>query len=176
MIRMIKKTSNESLYWQVWKVGKQLCTLSGILGMNGEKEEKRLKLLESSKLAMNRLAKEKVNQGYEHVEKNSLIKVVVQYRYEDEEQFDEAEEKSLFVEDLIDEALHSTGNGELYGSEIGDGAGTTFCLVVDVELAFKTIWKVLSSHNLIEGVEIAFLHDEGQYISLYPVGANFEIG
>lgn len=175
MIRMIKKTSDESLYWKVWKVDKQLCILSGILGMGGEKQEIRLKLLESSKIVMNRLAKEKVNQGYEYVEEKALVKVAIQYRYEDEDQFDAAEEKSFFVEDLLEEALHSNGNGEFFGSEIGGGAGTTFCLVVDVELAFKTIWKELSHHNLIEGVEIAYLNEKGEYISLHPEGADFQI-
>lgn len=175
MIRMMKKTNNETRYWQVLKVGKQLFILTGILGVIGEKEERRLKLLESSKIVMKRLAKEKANQGYEYVDEKSLIKVAVQYRYEDEAQFDEAEEKSFFVEDLLEEALYSTGNGELYGSEIGDGAGISFLLAVDVELALKTILKELNDHNLLEGVEIAFLNAEGEYIPLHPAGAVFEI-
>lgn len=172
MIRLIKKINNEIAYWQVWKMEKNLHILSGTLGISGNKEEIPLNLFASSKKVMKKLAEEKVNQGYEYVDEKSLIKVVAQYRYEDEEQFEETEEKSLFVEDLLDDALFSTGIGELYGSEIGDGAGTTTCLVLDVEIAWETIKKVLTQHNVLEGVEIAFLNRDGEYVSLYPKGAN----
>lgn len=175
MIRLIKKTSNGTFYWQVWKVEKHLYILSGTLGGSGVQEELPLKLFESSKKLMKKLAAEKANQGYEYVDAKSLIKVSIQYRYEVEEQFEEMEEKSFYVEDLLEEALHTTGNGELYGSEIGDGAGITFCLVVDVDIALETIKKELSQHNVIEGAEIAFLNEEGVYVSLYPEGANFEL-
>ncbi|SES17391.1 hypothetical protein [Psychrobacillus sp. OK032] len=175
MIRLIKKTSNETFYCQVWKVEKNIHILSGTLGFSGEEEEIPLRLFESSKKVMKKLATEKANQGYEYVDAESLIKLAVQYRYEEEEQFEEAEEKSLFVDDLLDEALHSTGNGEYDGSEIGDGAGITFCFVIDVEIALETIMKELSKHNVLEGAEIAFLNGEGAYVSLYPEGAVFEL-
>ena len=141
MIRYIKKTSNETLFWQAWKVNKQIHILSGILGEQGKQEELPLGFFQSSKRVMNNLATEKANQGYEYVDPASLIKIAVQYRYEHEDQFEQAEEKSLFVEDLLDDVLHETGNGEFYGSEIGDGAGITFCLVVDLDLAMESILK-----------------------------------
>ncbi|WP_075619798.1 hypothetical protein [Paenisporosarcina indica] len=173
MIRLIKKTSNKISYWQVWKVEKNLHILSGTVGVSGNEEEIPLTLFASSKKVMKKLAEEKVYQGYEYVDEKSMIKVVVQYRYEDEEQFEETEEKSFLVEDLLDDALFSTGIGELYGSEIGDGAGTTSCLVLDVEIALETIKKVLSQHNLLQGVELAYLNEDGVYVSLYPEGADF---
>lgn len=175
MIRLMKKTSNETLYWQVWKVNKHVFTLSGTLGIQGREEELPLGFFESSKRVMKNLANEKVNQGYEYVDPASLIKIAVQYRYEREDQFYEAEEKSLVVEELLDDVLHETGNGELYGSEIGDGAGITFCLVVDLELALEAILKVLSSHQLLDGAEIAYLNEDGSYIGLYPEGIEFEL-
>lgn len=175
MIRLLKKTSSETLYWQVWKVNKHVFILSGILGIQGREEELPLGFFESSKRVMKNLANEKINQGFEYVEPASLIKIAVQYRYEHEDQFYETEEKSLVIEDLLDDILHETGNGELYGSEIGDGAGITFCLVVDLELALEAILKVLSSHQLLDGAEIAYLNEEGSYTGLYPEGIEFEL-
>lgn len=175
MIRILKKTSSDMLYWQVWKMNKQIHILSGTLGEQGKEEELPLGFFQSSKSVMGKLAKEKANLGYEYVEPGSLIKIAVQYRYEHEKQFEAAEERSLFVEDLLDEILHKTGNGELYGSEIGDGAGITFCLVVDLELALKSILKVLADNQLIDGAEIAYLNDEGSYIGIFPEGIVFEL-
>jgi len=175
MIRLLKKTSSDTLFWQAWNVKKQINLLSGILGERGKQEELPLGFFQSSKKVMNNLATEKVNQGYEYVDPNSLIKIAVQYRYEQEEQFEAAEEKSLFVEDLLDDILHETGNGELYGSEIGDGAGITFCLVLDLELALESILKVLTDNQVIDGAEIAYLNEEESYVGIYPEGIVFEL-
>jgi len=174
MIRLIKKIKNETLYWQVWKVGKSVFLQSGILGVSGEKEVLKLKFLENAKQVVRRIAEQKFNDGYELVSEKSLIQIVVQYRYDDEKQFAEVEEKCLFVEVLLNHALFNTGNGEVVGSEIGDGGGTNHLYVIDVEIAFGTIVKELSYHNLLEGVEIAFLNANGAYISLYPDGADFD--
>lgn len=171
----MKKSSSNTLFWQAWKVNKQIHILSGILGEQGTQEELPLGFFQSSKKVMKTLATEKVQQGYEYVDPGSLIKIAVQYRYEHEDQFEAAEEKSLFVEDLLDEVLHNTGNGELYGSEIGDGAGITFCLVVDLELALKSVLKVLTEQQVLEGAEIAYLNEEESYIGIYPEGIVFEL-
>ncbi|MER2047790.1 MAG: hypothetical protein ABTA23_06105 [Solibacillus sp.] len=175
MIRLLKKMNGDTQFWQAWKMNKQIHILSGTLGEQGQEEELPLGFFQSSKRAMEKLAAEKVNQGYEYVDPGSLIKIAVQYRYEQEEQFEEAEERSLFVEDLLDDILHETGNGELYGSEIGDGAGITFCLVVDLGLALRSILTVLTEHQVIDGAEIAYLNDEETYIGIYPEGIVFEL-
>ena len=175
MIRLLKKTSSNTHFWQVWKMEKQIHILSGRLGEQGKAEVLSLGFFQSAKKVMNNLATEKANQGYEYLYPESLIKIAVQYRYEHEEQFEAAEERSLFVEDLLDDVLHETGNGELYGSEIGDGAGITFCLVVDLDLALKSILKVLTEHQVIDGAEIAYLNEEESYIGIYPEGIVFEL-
>ena len=175
MIRLVKKTSSETLYWQVYNWKKSLIILSGTLGVQGREEELPLGFFESSKRVMKNLAEEKVNQGYEYVDATSLVKIAVQYHYEHEDHFFEAEEKNLKVEHLIDDILEDTGNGEVSGSEVGNGVGITFCLVVDLEIALEAILKELSSHQLIEGAEIAYLNKEGAYIGLYPEGIEFEL-
>ncbi|PZX04847.1 hypothetical protein C7437_10396 [Psychrobacillus insolitus] len=175
MIRLIKKVNNEMHYWQVWKLDKDIFTQFGTLGVIAEKEEIQRKFFESSKKVMRSLAKEKQLQGYEYIDEEALIKVFVQYRSKDKEQFEEVEEKSLSVEDLLDYALFSTGNGSCDGSEIGDDGGTNYCSVISIEIALETILKELSTNNLLDGIEIAFLNEDGEYVSLYPEGAVFEI-
>lgn len=174
MIRMIKKENTKVLYWQVWVQGKQVFAQAGTLGVSGEQEEVPRKLFESPKKVMSRLAKEKAYQGYEYMVDEVLKKVLIQFRC-DEKQYEETEEKSVLVEDLLDDALFSTGIGSFYGSEFGDGGGTSSYVVINVDLAFETIVKELSTHRFIDDVEIAYINEDGKYISLYPEGAVFEM-
>lgn len=134
-----------------------------------------LGFFESSKGTIKKLAKEKINQGYEYVKEDSYTKVVVQYPCEDASQFEMANERTLFVEDILDDVLHLTGNGKLYGSEVGDEGGTTFVLVLDVELALDTILEELTKHQVIDDAEIAYENGEGEYVGLYPKGLKFEL-
>ena len=175
VLRLIKKTSSETLFWQVWNEKKLLHILSGKLGSKASEELMTAGFFESSRRLMKKLAKEKIKQGYEYIEESTLTKIVVQYRYEDESQFEAAEKKTLWVEDLLDEVLYLTGNGKLYGSEVGDGAGTTFCLVIDLDLALNTVLEELSKNEVIEGAEIAYANKEGNYIGIYPEGIKFEL-
>lgn len=175
VLRLINTKGSDTFHWQIWNEKKQLHIISGKLGVPGTKETVSLGFFESSKGTMKKLAKEKINQGYEYVKEESYTKMVVQYRYEDESQFEAAEKKTLWVEDLLDEVLYLTGNGKLYGSEVGDGAGTTFCLVIDLDLALNTVLEELSKNQVIEGAEIAYENKEGNYIGIYPEGIKFEL-
>ncbi|KXH81942.1 hypothetical protein [Sporosarcina sp. HYO08] len=177
MIRMMKKRGNEIHFWQVWKLKRKIVTMTGILGKVGRREEILLGLFERSEKVMKRLAKEKEYEGYNHVDEESLTIIAVQYRYDDEEDdgaFDEASDQCVHVGDLLDQALHDTGNGGIDGAEIGKGAAINFFQALDVELAFKTMVNVLHRHNLLEGAEIAVFHMEDAFIALYPEDADIK--
>lgn len=177
MIRMIKKNGKETQYWQAWNYKFPLSILTGTLGKEGIEERPSLRFWESPKKIVKKLAKEKANLGYEFVNDKDMNKLVVQYRYEeaDEAQFEATEKKCFDVEDIIEEALLFTGNGDVSGLEVGAGAGTITIFVVDVEIGFNTIWKKLSEHELTEGVEIAYEQEQDSYASLYPEDAEFQL-
>ncbi|MEK4521189.1 hypothetical protein MKX96_06055 [Psychrobacillus sp. FSL W7-1493] len=178
-ILMIKKSGNKTLFWNIfdYQFKSPIIIVSGTVGMEGAREEYKLRFWERPKKFMQTLAAEKANQGYQLVEEKELKKVYIQYRYneENEEEFEKTEDKSLMVEEIVEEELMYTGNGYAYGSEIGAGAGTSTFQVLDIEIAFNSIWKLLSEKKLTEGVEIAFETDEGSYVSLYPKGVEFEL-
>ena len=168
---MMRKTGRETLYWQIWKVGRKLFILSGVLGVIGELEEIPLSLFNNSKKMMKNLSNEKANQGYERFDDRSLTKISVQYRYDDEEQFDEIEEMSIFVGILLDEAVHRTGNGEFNSLQIESGVAVNSFLVVNIEIALKTIVKELTNNNLIAGAEIFFIDQDGASVLIYPINS-----
>ena len=179
-ILMIKKSGDKTLFWNIFKFRSKnpIIIVSGTLGKEGTEEQHTLGFWERPKKFMQTLAAEKANQGYQIVEEKDLTKVYIQYRYNEEneeEEYQEIEDKSLLIEEIVEDELFYSGNGYAYGSAIGGGAGTTTFQVIDVEVAFNSIWKLLSEKQLTDGVEIAFETDEGGYVTLYPEGAVFEL-
>ncbi|WP_298468880.1 hypothetical protein [Psychrobacillus sp. FSL K6-4046] len=178
-ILMIKKSGNKTLFWNIfeYQFRSPITIVSGTLGIEGKGEEHKLRFWQSPKKFMKRLAAEKANQGYQLVEEKDLKKVYIQYRYneENEEEFEMTEDKSLMVEEIVEEELMYSGNGYGYGSEIGAGTGTSIFYVIDVEIAYNSIWKLLTEKKLTDGVEIAYEAEKGSYVSLHPKGAVFEL-
>lgn len=177
---MIKKSGNKTLFWNIfdYQFKSPIIIVSGTVGMQGVEEEHKLKFWESPKKYMKTLADEKARQGYQLVEEKDMKKLFIQYRYNEEneeEEFQEIEDKSLLVEEMVEEELMYTGNGFASGSEIGAGAGTSTFQVLDIEIAFHSIWKLLSEKKLTDGVEVAYETDEGKFVSLYPKDAVFEL-
>jgi predicted DNA-binding WGR domain protein len=174
LIKLIKKVKNQLLYWEVWEDGKTLTVHYGTVGDTGETEEMKLSLFQKAEKAMEKLAEEKVNKGYEYLDENELIQLVVQYRYEEGE-MEATLIKRHNVESLMDECLGWTGNGSCDGGDIGSGTANIINYVLDVEEALKAIIEVLSNNNLHENVKIAYLNDDEEYVSLFPKGADFDI-
>lgn len=174
MIKLVKEVDNELVYWEDWKDDKTLTVHYGVVGDTGETEEVKLKLFEKAEKVMGRLAEEKLNDGYETVDEEELIELVVQYSYE-ENHMVEALEKRHMVEDLMNECLGWTGNGSCDGGDIGSGSANVFNYVIDVEKALNTTIEELSNKNLLDNVKVAFLDEDEEYVSLYPEGAEFDI-
>lgn len=83
MIKLVKKDDNHLLYWEVWEDGKILTVHYGIVGDRGKTEEIKLSLFQKAEKAMEKLAEEKVNKGYEYLDEDKMIQLVVQFRYEE---------------------------------------------------------------------------------------------
>ncbi len=161
-------------YWEVWEDGKTLIVHFGAVGNTGETEEIKLSLTQRAKKVMEKLAEEKIKNGFEVLDEDRLIQLVVQYSYEEGE-MEATLTKRHSVEDLMNECLGWTGNGACDGGDIGGGTANVFNYVLDVEEALKAILEVLTQNNLLENVRIAYLNENEEYISLYPVDASFDI-
>lgn len=174
MIKLIKEINNKMAYWEVWKDGKILTIHSGFVGKTGDTNEVKLKMFERSEKIMENLAEEKLAEGYDYLDEDELIEIVLQYPYE-EQHVEKALEKRQQVEDLMNECLGWTGNGSSDGGDIGTGTTNVFNYVIDVEKALNTIIKELTEHNLLANVKIAFSDENDDYVSLYPEGSDFDI-
>ncbi|GIN89422.1 hypothetical protein [Siminovitchia terrae] len=175
MIKMIKQLDDEILYWEVWQDGKTLILHYGTVGDTGETEEKKLPLLKKAEKVMDELSKEKLNEGFDYLDEDGLIELVIQYSYK-ESDMESTLEKRHDVEDLMNECLGWTGNGYCDGGDIGSGTANIFNYVIDVEKAAQTIMEELKDNALLEDAKIAYSNPEDEeYIVLYPQGAEFNL-
>jgi predicted DNA-binding WGR domain protein len=175
LIKLIKQEDDEAIYWEVWQNGRTLIIHYGTVGDTGETEEVKLPKLKRAEKVMDELAEEKVNEGFEYLEEDELIELVVQYSYKEDE-MQTALKLRHSVEDLMNECLGWTGNGLCDGGDIGSGTANIINYVVDVEKAARTIIEELKNNNLLQGAKIAYLNsDDEEYIVLYPDGAEFVI-
>ncbi|MBM7648655.1 putative DNA-binding WGR domain protein [Bacillus ectoiniformans] len=176
MIKLIKQEGDETLYWEVWNEGKMLTIHSGVVGDTGEAEERKLSFSQFPSKVMSQLAQEKVDkEGYDYVDEEELIELVVQFSYEENET-NKMLKKRHDVEDLMNECLGWTGNGHCDGGDIGSGTANIYNYVIDPEKAAESILGELANHDLLSDVKIAFEDpEEEEYIVLYPKGAEFDI-
>lgn len=172
---MIKQVDDKVLYWEVWQDGNTLIIHYGTVGDTGETEEKNLSLFHKTDKVMNELAQKKINEGYDFLDDDKLIELVVQYTYHESEMAAMLKKRHN-VEDLMNEWLGWTGNGSCDGGDVGSGTANIFNYVVDVEKATKTIIEELRNNHLLKGVKIAYLNpEEKEYIRLYPEGTEFNL-
>lgn len=162
------------VYWEVWEDDKTLQVHYGLVGNTGNTEEVKLNFFEKAEKVMEKLAEEKLNEGYEHLDEEELIELVVQHPYV-EAQMEEALERRHIVEHLMNECLGWTGNGFCDGGDIGSGTTNVVNYVINVKKALKTITKELSDNNLLNKVKIAYLDKDEEYVCLYPEGADFDL-
>ncbi len=123
---------------------------------------------------MKELADEQLADGYKELDEEELIEFVLQYDYT-EEQLEEALEKRQQVQEMMDEALGWSGNGHCDGGDIGSGTINIFTFVIDVDKALQTTLDELENQQLLDGVKIAYVNDEENYIQVYPSEGGFNL-
>ena len=175
MIKLIKQEKDKMLYWEVWgEDEKTLIVHCGCVGDTGEMYEIELYPFQRVEKEMKDLADEQLADGYKKLDEEELIEFVLQYEYADD-QLEEALEKRHQVQEVMDEALGWSGNGHCDGGDIGSVTINIFTFVIDVDKALQTTLEELKNQQLLDGVKIAYVNDEEDYIQVYPSEGSFNL-
>lgn len=176
MIKLIKKSENNTGYWEVWEHNKTLIVHQGTVGDTGSYNQRSLSLFENPKKAMKKLAEEFIKQGYHELDDEDLTQFVIHYDGAGGD-LSKALEKRHQIENYLNECLGWTGNGDCDGGEIGlkEGDINIFCYVVDVQHAATTILDELKKNNEIDGAVLAFSDQNEKYTTVYPERAVFTL-
>lgn len=173
MIRMTKPVNGQLLFWEVWQeFNKQVFIQKGTVGSTGEKEEMRVKLFQSAEKVIKDLAEDQARQGYEYHKEQDLFELIVRYKYDENQKWEETLEVKDEVEYILNEGLGNTGNGACFEGSLEAGRVSIVNYVVDVEKAINTINEEFRKTGIIEGVELSFfLEDDGKFVSLDRKGS-----
>ncbi|MCC2455177.1 hypothetical protein [Bacillus cereus] len=175
MIKLIKQEKDKLLYWEIWEEDKKtLIVHCGCVGDTGEMYEIELYPFQRVEKEMKELADEHLADGYKELDEDELIEFVLQYDYKDN-QLEAALEKRQQVQEIMDEALGWSGNGHCDGGDIGSGTINVFTFVIDVDKALQTTLDELENQQLLDGVKIAYVNDEEDYIQVYPSEGEFNL-
>ncbi|MDA2175392.1 hypothetical protein [Bacillus cereus] len=175
MIKLIKQEKDKLLYWEVWEEDKKtLIVHCGCVGDTGEMYEIELYPFQRVEKEMKELADEHLADGYKVLDEEELIEFVLQYDYT-ENQLEEALEKRNQVQEIMDEALGWSGNGHCDGGDIGSGTINIFNFVIEVDKALQTTLEELENQRFLDGVKIAYINDDEDYVQIYPSEGEFDL-
>lgn len=175
MIKLVKQEKDKMLFWEIWKEAEKILIVHcGCVGDTGEMYEIELYPFQRVEKEMKELADEQLADGYKVLDEEELIEFVLQYDYT-ENQLEEVLEKRNQVQEIMDEALGWSGNGHCDGGDIGSGTINIFNFVIDVDKALKTILNELENQQLLDGVKIAYVNDEEDYVQIYPSEGEFDL-
>ena len=166
MVKLYKFEANKVSYWEAWEAEGEIVFHWGVLGEKGEVRNIRLKRNGSSNMSIPDEADRHRAEGYRELKEGEEHTLLVQYQI-DGWGTPEDLDKRHAVEELLNECLGWTGNGNCDGGDIGSGTMNVCSLVVDPYLASHTIIAELRENNLLEGAVIA-IEREDSFEVLYP--------
>ena len=157
MYELHKKVAKDTHYWKVWQHRRKLHMEYGVIGVSKIEEEVQLSLLENGKKYMERLAKEKMDQGFQDGrDKDELIIVLHNNGTQSHEELNNA---SFKLYDMFEKEIEETGVGFCDGLNIEEETHVQiYCYVNDIEIAVHKIQRVVTSQELIEASYIS-LHE-----------------
>ena len=166
MVKLYKFEGNKVLYWEAWEANGEIILHWGDLGERGKSRSIPLKGNESSKQFIAHEANKYRAEGYRKLQEGEEHIVLVQYQV-DGWGTPEDLDRRYIIENLLNEVLGWTGNGNCDGGDIGSGTMNVCSLVVNPYLASRSIVEELRKNNLLEGAVIA-LERENSFEVLYP--------
>ena len=168
MIKLYKHINKQTLYWEAWDAGNRSVVIHwGVLGDVGHNKNVNIPKGESADTVIDRESKEPRSDGYKEIHIEDHTQIIVQFKTQGVWGDSDDLNKRHRVEDILNECLGWTGNGDCDGGDIGSGTINVFLFVVDPYLAKDSIVAALKQNNLIDGAIIAIDHKD-DYEVVWP--------
>ena len=170
MIKLIKTTTSNIHYWEVWQNNTSLVIHKGVVGNLGQQSQIDVQP-DQQPQRMDDLAQQVTANGYKAVSVDDLTDIVIQYRVAGFGTKSDLNKRTQ-IQDLLDQCLGWTGNGHCDGGDIGSGTMNIFCYVIAVDKAIVTVTAELEKYGYLNGAVIA-VETEDEYVAVYPRGSNY---
>jgi hypothetical protein len=152
IMKLYRKSIDKFEYWETWEKDENSSVVHfGLVGEKGEtinleqSFDKRKDVLKSQ-------IKEKVDSGFRPIAEKNLHTLILEYETTDNPQEDFTRRTKL--ESRLNELLGWTGLGHCDGGTSGKNTLEIFCLIVDYDLAYKTIVEDLNNSEFADYLRI----------------------
>jgi hypothetical protein len=139
MIKLYKLVDNKLNYWETWDNDDRSAIVHwGLVGQRGQDKEVKGGLFSNFRDIVQKEINERLKEGYAELDEDSLVFLEVEYLIDGfgtEEDLD----KRHRLEERLNELLGWTGLGHVDGGSIGSGTMEAGCVVVDFDIAKRTI-------------------------------------
>jgi len=171
LLKLYKNEDDVTLYWEAWEDEDEITLHFGQLGSPGQTVTLPLNEFEPPETAIKREAKKARDAGFRELKPDELYELIVQFPVTGSAGADDVENAQR-VEEVLNECLGWTGNGQCEGHDIGhDVSGTTmniYCHVVDPQAAAEAIVDELTCSQLLGDAIIAYQERDESFKVLWP--------
>jgi hypothetical protein len=160
MLKLYKKSGNKLLYWETWdKDSKTGIIHWGNVGEEGESKEIKSGVFSNFSKTIQKEIELKISEGYSEFDEGENVYLEIEYIIEGFGT-DEDLDKRHRLEERMDSVLGWTGLGNTDGGSIGSGTMEVGCVVVDFEIAKKTIEQNLKDTEFANYSRIFNMNEE----------------
>ncbi|MBJ6763636.1 hypothetical protein JGU66_22940 [Myxococcaceae bacterium JPH2] len=153
MLKLYKKDGDTLHYWEAWEHDGELTVHWGAVGQMGEHKKLPIPPGEDVDMLIAQEAESLVDAGYDEPEPDAQLALIVEYAVQGKGTGHDFEKRKA-VEELLSDMLGWTGNGEVEGGETITGKMRVYCLVMDVDIATRTVVEALDSEEFLEGATL----------------------
>jgi predicted DNA-binding WGR domain protein len=160
MLKLYRQINNELHYWETWdKDNKTAIVHWGVVGQRGQSKEIKSGLFSNFRKTVQKEIDEKLKEGYTEFDEDNYSMLEIEYiidGFGTEQDID----KRHRLESKMDEVLGWTGLGHTDGGSIGSGTMEVGCVVVDFDIAKKTIEVKLKGTEFSDYSRIFKMNEE----------------
>jgi hypothetical protein len=146
MVKLFRKTRSVIEYWEVWKDGNRLVVHFGVVGDRGGWHLAEKPPIEREDDTIERLSDDIKKKGFAESPPSGFVDLVIQYPIAEFTSEEDAEKRHR-MEEILDEELGWTGNGECVGGDIGAGEVSIYCKVIDTGAAIEAVWRTFLDND-----------------------------
>jgi predicted DNA-binding WGR domain protein len=160
MIKLYKLIDAKLHYWEAWENNKKSATIHwGIVGERGQDKKIKNGFFSNFQNTIQKEIDEKIKDGYAEFDEDKSSFLDIEYKI-DGFGTDQDIDKRHRLEEYLNELLGWTGLGEIDGGSIGGGTMEVGCIVVDFEIAKKTIEYNLKNTEFGDYLRISNMNEE----------------
>jgi hypothetical protein len=150
VLKLYKKEGDTLRYWEAWEHDGELTVHWGVVGEMGEHKKLPIPPDEDVDMLVAQEAESLVDAGYDEPEPDAQATLIIEYPVQGKGTGHDFEKRKA-VEELLSDMLGWTGNGEVEGGETTPGRMRVYCLVMDTDIAVRTVVEALDEEDLLEG-------------------------